>query len=106
MKKINKGIFANKQYTKYVSFNKAVLWKDRELSLPIYIIAGFNAYHTEKVVFIDRGRGEKWIFKVEDVKDKGFRKTVGQEEQYYFSIEMAKKEPTKKLEDMVTEKVF
>ena len=106
MKKINKGIFANKQYTKYVNFNKAVLWKDRELSLPIYIIAGFNAYHTEKVVFIDRGKGEKLIFKAEDVRDKGFRKTVGQEEQMYFPIEMAKKEPTKKLEDMVTEKVF
>ena len=106
MKKINRGVFADKQYTKYVNFNKAVLWKDRELSLPIYIIAGFNAYHTEKVVFIDRGRGEKWIFKVEDVKDKGRRKTVGQEEQYYFPIEMAKKEPTKKLEDMVTDGVF
>ena len=106
MKKINRGVFAVKQYTKYVNFNKAVLWKDRELSLPIYIIAGFNAYHTEKVVFIDRGRGEKWIFKVEDVKDKGFRKTVGQEEQWYFPIEMAKKEEIKKIQDIIKENLW
>jgi len=105
-KKINRGVFANKQYTKYVSFSKAVLWKDRELSLPVYIIAGFNAHNTEKAVFIDRGIGEKWIFKVSDIKDKGFRKTVGQEEQWYFPIEMATKQPTKKLEDMLIDNVI
>ena len=90
--KINRGVFANKQYTKYVDFSKAVLWKDRQLSLPISIIAGFNAYGTTKVVFIDRGKDEKWIFSVEDIRERGKRKTVGQEEQWYFPIEMARKE--------------
>ena len=105
-KRINRGIFANKQYTKYVSFNKAVLWKDRELSLPIAIIAGFNAYNTDQAVFIDRGRGEKWIFRVVDIRAKGGRKVVGQEEQWYFPIELADKRPTKKLEDMLMDEVF
>lgn len=99
-KKINRGKFVNQQYTKYVNFSSAVLWKDKELSLPKFILAGFRAYGTLKVVFIDRGKGEKWIFKVQDIRDKGRFKTVGQEEQWYFPIEMAKKKPVKKVEDV------
>jgi len=105
-KKINRGIFANKQYTKYVSFSKAVLWKDRELSLRAVILAGFRAYGTTHAVFIDRGKGEKWIFEADEIRSKGRLKTVGQEQQWYFPIEMATKKKIKKMEDMVKNEVF
>ena len=91
-KKINQGIFSNQKYTKYVNFNKAVLWKYRELSLRSYILAGFVAWGTLEAVFIDREKGEKWIFDVEDIKNKGKFRVVGHEEQYYFPISIARKE--------------
>ena len=91
-KNINRGIFAKDQYTKYVEFSKAVLWKDKELSLPKYIIAGFAAHNTKRVVFIDTHKKEKWIFHAIDIISFGKLKTVGQEEQVYFRIDMAEKE--------------
>jgi len=89
--KINKGIFTGFIYSKYVDFSKAVLWKDRQLSIPQFIYIGLTANNTLEMRFIDRGKGEMWVFKVEDVLRSGEWKQVGQEKQFYFPIELAKK---------------
>jgi hypothetical protein len=89
--KINKGNFNGYIYSKYVDFSKAVLWKDRELSIPTFIYIGLEANNTVEMRFIDRGKGEMWVFDVAKVKASGRFKQVGQEEQFYFPIELAKK---------------
>lgn len=94
--KINYGKFNGTTYAKYVDFSKAVLWKDRELSIPKFVFMGMNAYNTTEMRFIDRGKGEMWIFDAAKVKQSGVWKQVGQEEQFYFPIELAKKVTIKK----------
>lgn len=89
---MNKGRFKGKKYTKYVDFSKAVLWKDRQLSIPRFIYIGLDAHKTEQLEFIDIEKGEKWVFQTDDVKNSGEWKAVGQEEQLYFPIELADKE--------------
>lgn len=88
---MNKGKFEDDNYYKYVDFSKAVLWKDKQLSLPPFIIAGFNAYDTKKAIFTDLKKKEKWIFNTDDILTHGKWKKVGQEKQLYFPIWLAKK---------------
>lgn len=90
-KLINKGSFHGDIYSKYVNFSKAVLWKDRELSVPKIILIGLNAYNTKEMRFIDSEKGEMWVFDVNEVLSKGKFKQVGQEEQWYFPIDIADK---------------
>lgn len=90
-KPINKGSFNDDIYAKYVSFSKAVLWKDRELSVPKITLIGMNAYNTKEMRFIDSEKGEMWVFDVDEVLSKGKFKQVGQEEQWYFPIDIADK---------------
>jgi hypothetical protein len=78
-------------YTKHVAFNKAVLWKDRQLSLPLPIISICEKRNITKLVFIDAGKNEKWEFNLKKVQETGERKMVGQEPQWYFPIELANK---------------
>lgn len=88
---MNLGTFTKDTYVKKVSFSKAVLWKDRELSLPKQIINKIISTGVRKIIFIDDGKGETWTFKSEKVFKSMHLKVVGQEEQYYFSIMDAKK---------------
>lgn len=39
MSNINIGQFKDNMYVKFISFNKAVLWRDRSISLPPQIIS-------------------------------------------------------------------
>jgi hypothetical protein len=97
--KINLGQFNGNIYAKYLDLNKAVLWKDRQLSIPKHVFMGLTAHSTTEMRFIDRGKGEMWIFNTDKVKAAGEWKSVGQEEQFYFPIELAKKvEIEKKVE--------
>jgi len=89
--KINKGKFNGDIYAKYVDFSKAVLWKDRELSVPRLVLMGMNAYNTQEMRFIDIKKGEMWVFNPPEVIAKGHWKVVGQEEQWYFPIDIAEK---------------
>lgn len=82
-------------YTKIVKFRYAVLWKDRQLSLPLPIITSIKERGITKIIFIDYGKNEKWVFETEQVLAAGERKMVGQEPQWYFPIEMAVKKPAK-----------
>lgn len=94
-KHINHGTFdyINCTYTKYIAFNKAVLWMSRQLSVPIEVIDRIKKYNIHEMCFIDLGKKEQWRFKVVDVLSTGEIKIVGQEKQWYFPIEKAIKKP-------------
>lgn len=90
-KKINLGRmdYFKSTYTKYLKFSSAVLWMDRELSVPMSIMDQIQKYDIQTMFFIDQGKREQWKFKVMDVLDLGKKKKVGQEEQWYFPIDKA-----------------
>lgn len=88
---MNYGEFTKDSYIKKVSFSKAVLWKDRQLSLRKDVINQILGKGIRKIVFVDEVKGEKWEFKSEKVFKDMVLKTVGQESQFYFSIHLAKK---------------
>lgn len=90
MKKINTGSFNGKIYTKIVSFSKAVLWKDRQISLPVHICNRMLELGIETVIFIDRKKGEQWEASVDDLRKSKILKKEGQEPQFYFPIEIFK----------------
>jgi hypothetical protein len=90
--KINQGKIVGNKYFKNVSFNKAVLWKTRELSLRHEVIQTCIKNEVQDLVFEDFRKKESWIFKLNDILKYGTVKTEGQEEQVYFSISMATKE--------------
>lgn len=73
-------------YVKFISYNKAVLWKTRELSVAQWKIDA-NIDQLYLIVFIDRTA--KKLYRI--TKDKflkvATKKTMHQEEQYYFPIE-------------------
>jgi len=89
---INKGKFEGTVYKKFVSFSKAVLWKDRQLSLSLPIMAVIKKNKIATAEFIDHIKAEKWIFNTDEIIKYGKTKTVGQEPQWYFPIDIAKKE--------------
>ena len=92
MDRINQGSFLKDKYIKRVVFSKAVLWKDRELSLGKPIVAKIKANKDIKTIeFVDDTKKETWVFKRSDILDGSYLKQVGQEPQYYFSIQSAKK---------------
>lgn len=86
---INKGKFTDGLYVKYVSINKAVLWRDREISLPVDIIGRIKAEGIKKILFIDKSKKQAWGFLTKRVLETMELKKVGQESQYYFPIELA-----------------
>lgn len=91
MKKINLGRIEDGVYYKTVVFSKAVLWKDRMLSLPPKVINAISTQDVTKLVFTDPTKLERWIFDANKVLKVMSLKRVGQEDQYYFPIELAKK---------------
>ena len=98
MANINPGVFKNDHYIKQVSFAKAVLWKSREISLSPKITNQFLAHNTKKVIFQDLKKNEQWTADVETLRANRVKKTVGQEEQWYFPISIFTKSPIRKNE--------
>lgn len=88
---MNYGTFKNATYTKYISFSKAVLWHTRQLSLRKEIVDRIVKEGVKLIVFVDSYKKEQWIFKTEKVLASMELKSVGQEDQYYFPIDSAKK---------------
>jgi len=95
LSQVNRGEFKGDTYTKKVQFSKAVLWKNRELSLRGNIIQKIKLDGIKKIIFIDAGKKERWIFDAEKVLLSMKFKTIGQEGQWYFTIDLAKKEEIK-----------
>lgn len=87
---MNYGVIRDGIYIKYVSFNKAVLWKNREISICESMVIKFND-RVKQIVFVDRVKSEKWVADYEDVKKIWKLKKEGQEKQYYIPIEVFKK---------------
>lgn len=85
--------YEKKIYTKFVQFSKAVLWKDRQLSIPLPLQRLLQDAEVTKLYFIDPQKSEQWEFDFEKVNQMGERKMVGQEPQWYFPIELAVKKP-------------
>ena len=90
---INKGKidFENSTFIKHVVFSKAVLWKDRQLSIPREMMDKIIRLNISKMEFYDETKNEVWEFPVEKVRATMILKKVGQEPQYYFPIGLAKK---------------
>jgi len=87
---INQGVFKENRYFKKVQFSKAVLWKDRELSLPKNIVNKIiENKNIKEIKFIDELKDETWIFERKKFLASIYLKQVGQEPQYYFPIEIA-----------------
>jgi len=88
---LNLGKIKDGNYYKMVDWNKAVLWKDREISLNKRVVEEwFELQNIDKVVFYDRGKQKVWYAPLEKIKKVWHLKKVGQEEQYYFPIEVLK----------------
>lgn len=88
---MNYGIFKGDQYIKKISFSKAVLWHTRQLSLRSDIMHRIQEEEIKYIIFADELKKEQWIFDPIKVFETMTLKRVGQEEQYYFSIDLAKK---------------
>lgn len=84
-------------YVKRVVFNKAVLWCKRQLSLRSDVMERIKRSGVKKMVFVDKTKGEKWVFDTAKVLEIMELKRVGQEDQYYFSIDIAKKVKIEKI---------
>lgn len=84
---MNTGYFKGDKYIKLIDINKAVLWKTRQLSVPISVFREIVNKKCKYMIFIDKNRREQWTFEVKKVRKIKEKKMVGQEEQFYFSID-------------------
>lgn len=91
----NLGKFKEDTYQKRVTFSKAVLWKDRAISLPPEVVKQFKPRGVKWVEFIDIKKNERWRCDVDTLREHYDYKQVGQEPQYYFPIELFKVTPLK-----------
>ena len=89
-KKTNRGKFIKDEYVKWIDFNKAVLWKTQELSIPVWVYIGIKANNTKTLRFYDPEKKEAWLFDAKDVIKHAVLKQEGQEKQFYFSIDLRK----------------
>ena len=94
-KKVNTGRIEGEVYYKTINASKAVLWKDRQLSLPPEVINSIVTQQVKKMIFMEVKNMERWIFNTKDVLANMKLKEVGQEKQYYFSIDLAKRDKMK-----------
>lgn len=85
---INRGIIKNGKYIKYINPSEAVLWKTRELSLRPDILTMIMQRGVKEMIFINKKTYFGWVFNTDKVIDKMKLKRVGQEPQYYFSIDL------------------
>lgn len=93
MTRINRGAINHNTltYTKNCVFSKAVLWKDRQLSVLLPIMEQIVDGGITLMKFVDRTKKEIWEFQTKKVTETMEIKKVGQETQCYFPIGLAKK---------------
>ena len=73
-------------YIKSVDWNKAVLWKNREISLNPKVVME-HLPMADLIIFIDNIKNKCWAITKEKVKQIWQLKKIGQEPQYYWSID-------------------
>jgi len=102
--KLNTGKIENGIYIKFVDFSKAVLWKNREISIN-KLVAENWLDKVRSVKFIDLKKEETWEAGVEKIKENWIFKKEGQEPQYYIPIDIfektKKKTPESKQEKLL-----
>lgn len=82
-----RSFFAGDQYIKYVNFNKAVLWKDQEISLNPRVFDEIRARKVKFIVFMEGGeKKERWEITTDSFLKHAVIKQEGQEPQYYCPI--------------------
>lgn len=96
MAKFNPGTFKDDVYEKEVDWNKAVLWRDRSISLSPVITSQFKARGTTLVRFIDKIKKIRHEATVDELRANKTLKQVGQEAQFYFPISIFKATPLTK----------
>ena len=82
----NLGRFEGNKYIKRVNFSKAVLWKDKQISLRADVCNQIRERGVEFIVFEDERKNQRWTASVSELREVAVRKTEGQEEQFYFPI--------------------
>ena len=88
--KFNQGKFIGDKYIKRVNFSKAVLWKDRQISLHPAIVRQFGERGTAFVIFEDKQKNERWTASVSELQAVETLKMEGQEQQFYYPISVYK----------------
>jgi hypothetical protein len=88
--KFNQGKFIGNKYVKQVEFSRAVLWKDKQISLNITITNQFKEKGVELVIFEDARKNERWTAIIDALRETKVLKTEGQEKQWYFPINIFK----------------
>ena len=85
---MNYGKITGDTYRKDVDFSKAVLWKNREISLSPKILESFGG--VKIIEFYDAKKDTLWWASFEKVMEAWKLKKEGQEEQYYIPISVFK----------------
>jgi hypothetical protein len=85
---INTGKIIDKDFVKHVTFSRAVLWKNKEISLPPHVMKTIIEKKVENVVFIDVGKQKVWKAPLSKVVESSTLRVEGQEEQHYIPIEI------------------
>ena len=83
-------------YVKQVDWNKAVLWKDREISINPAVVKKMFA-RVELVIFVDAEKRKCWSADFEKIKKNWKLKKVSQEEQWYFGIDLLEEKKLPKI---------
>lgn len=89
--KINPGNFIGEKYVKRVSFSKAVLWKDKQISLNPQTVAVIKNRGIKSIVFEDHDKNQRWMMSTTTFLNNAQSKRVGQETQYYIGIGLFEK---------------
>jgi len=85
---MNYGTISGDTYRKDVNFNKAVLWKTREISIRPDLVENLGGVNF--IEFYDRGKDTLWKATLEKVTNVWKLKKEGQEPQYYIPISVFK----------------
>lgn len=91
MRKINYGRIEDRVYIKDIDYNKAVIWKFRQISLHRKVVEDW--YGNDKfdtIRFVDTKKKKVYEVDAEKAINHSELKKVGQEPQYYFTISILK----------------
>ena len=96
---MNKGILLTTKsgkvaYYKKVNWSKAVIWKDRQISInPDVVRIMFD--RVELVIFHDEKKNKCWSADINSVKKNWKLRKIGQEKQYYIPIDIFEEKEVK-----------
>lgn len=94
---INQGKVENGIYIKKFDFSRAVLWKDKQISLnPDILDKLVSGKKVTAIWFEDDKKNERWIIALPDFIHNSAIKKVGQESQYYCPISLFDREVIRK----------